>query len=117
MRAPPCRRSRSTSAVGAGSIALAGLLAEDLALTQASARGRLLEGFSGVQLDELYLDTGRGKVEMTATANLGADGVRVMVAGAFHGVPVDDMRRFWPPDAGSGRPSVGPGKAPRRQRR
>ena len=84
---------------GAGSIALAGLLAEDLALTQASARGRLLEGFSGVQLDELYLDTGRGKVEMTATANLGADGVRVMVAGAFHGVPVDDMRRFWPPDA------------------
>ena len=70
---------------------------DDLALRQLVVKGRVLEGFSGVHFDDLFVDLGDVSASASGSVDFGEQ-LAVTLEGSFENLPVDALRRYWPND-------------------
>lgn len=70
---------------------------DELALRRLAVKGRVLEGFSGVRFDDLFLDLGDASASASVSIDFG-ERPAVALEGSFENLPVDALRRYWPND-------------------
>ena len=68
---------------------------EDLQFQQIGVRGRILDGLTTMQIDELFLDTGKTSASASGLVVLEEE-LSVAVEANIQDFPVDDLERYWP---------------------
>ncbi len=84
-------------AASPGRVRLPRYFDDDLALRRLAVKGRILEGFSGVQFDDLFVDLGDASASASGSIEFGERSA-VTLEGSFENLPVDALRRYWPND-------------------
>lgn len=82
-------------AAGSGHIRLPRFFDEDLQFQKIGMKGRIQDGLTAIQLNELYLDTGEASASASGLVVLG-EKLAVTFEANVQDFPVDDLERYWP---------------------